>query len=399
MNTKNNNFYLNSFLFLILIFLYYLVSENYLVFYVGRYFDGCDMMWSPSSLYLQNINVFDIYFSELKDNYIHCSNYPSYSISNIFFMLPLGAFELDLAKKLWLAFNIVLIAHLYFIYKSFFSQNAFGYTLIYLIFLFSKPMIFTLAIGQYGILALWGITICIIYEKNKLVSFAGYFLSGLKYTFFPIIFFYSFYKKNFFLILLFIFINIFALSAFSFKFDSSIITNFFNPLIVGSQQGGGGGDLMSVLGNHPTFPFNYIIILATSFFYFIIFWTKTYNNTENRIIYISLITITIFRHHIYDAIFLMPMFIYLCKSKNKLKFFMIIIILYFWFVYHSNFLEEGSLIPVMYTKGFRIFNFILLNFLLIFIFLDNLKPNQSILKFKTDRLKRKFNNYDIKFKL
>ena len=66
MNTKSNNFYLNSFLFLILIFLYYLVSENYLVFYVGRYFDGCDMMWSPSSLYLQNINVFDIYFSDYR---------------------------------------------------------------------------------------------------------------------------------------------------------------------------------------------------------------------------------------------------------------------------------------------------------------------------------------------
>ena len=394
MNIKKNFFFFEFLLILILILLFFLISNNFFVFYIGRFFDGCDMMWSPSSLFLQNINVFEFYFSNLKDQYIHCSNYPSYSISNIFFMIPFGAFELNIAKKLWLLFNLILIFHLYFIFKKLFLWKENFYNFIFLIFLFSKPMILTLSIGQYGVLALWSITTAIFYDKKNLISFIGFFVSGLKYTFFPIIFFYKIYKKKYIFIILFLLLNLIALLIFSFKFKSNIIENFFNPLIVGSQQGGGGGDLMSVLGNHPTFPLNYIIVILSSFFYFIIFYKKTINNSENIIIYITLITITVFRHHIYDAIFLFPMFLYLIKSTNKTRFVLILVVLYFWFIYHSNFLEHGSILPLMYTKGFRIFNFILLNLLIIFFFLDTVKPNQKILKFNINKLKKKFETYE-----
>ncbi len=393
MNIKKQTFFFEFSLILILISLFFLISNNFFVFYVGRHFDGCDMMWSPSSLFLQNINVFEIYFSNLKNEYIHCSNYPSYSISNIFFMVPFGAFELSIAKKLWLLFNLILIFHLYHIFKKVYFDNNTYYNYFFLIFLFSKPMIFTLSIGQYGVLALWSITTTIFYEKKKLISFIGFFMAGLKYTFFPIIFYYKIIKKKYIFVSSFLLLNIASLLIFSLKFESSIIENFLNPLIVGSQQGGGGGDLMSVLGNHPVFPLNYLIVITVSFFYFIIFYNKTINNTENKIIYITLITITIFRHHIYDAIFLFPIFLYIIKSRNKTKFFLILIILYFWFVYHSNFLEQNSILPVMYTKGFRIFNFILLNLLLLFFFLHTVKPNQNILKFKINKLKKKLETY------
>ena len=218
-------------------------------------------------------------------------------------------------------------------------------------------------------------------------------MAGLKYTFFPIIFYYKIYKKKYVFIILFLLLNLTALLIYSFKFKIGIIENFLNPLIVGSQQGGGGGDLMSVLGNHPVFPLNYLTVIISSFFYFIIFYNKTVNNTENKIIYVTLITITIFRHHIYDAIFLFPLFLYLIKSSNKIKFFLILIVLYFLFIYHSNFLEQGSILPVMYTKGFRMFNFILLNMLVLFFFLDTVKPNQYIFKFKMNKLKKKFQTY------
>ena len=393
MNIKKQTFFFEFLLILILISLFFLISNNFFVYYVGRHFDGCDMMWSPSSLFLQNINVFEVYFSNLKNQYIHCSNYPSYSISNIFFMAPFGAFELSIAKKLWLLFNLILIFHIYLIFKKIYFENNNYYNYIFLIFLFSKPMIFTLSIGQYGVLALWSITTTIFYEKKKLISFIGFFMAGLKYTFFPIIFYYKIIKKKFIFVSFFLLLNIASLLIFSLKFESSIIENFLNPLIVGSLQGGGGGDLMSVLGNHPVFPLNYLIVIAVSFFYFITFYNKTINNTENKIIYITLITITIFRHHIYDAIFLFPIFLYIIKSRNKSKFFLILIILYFWFVYHSNFLEQDSILPVMYTKGFRIFNFILLNILLLFFFLHTVKPNQNILKFKINKLKKKLETY------
>ena len=393
MNIKKQNFFFEFSLILILILLFFLISNNFFVFYGGRYFNGCDMMWSPSSLFLQNINVFEIYFSNLKDQYIHCSNYPSYSLSNIFFMIPFGAFELNIAKKLWLLFNLILIFHIYFIFKKLFTEKQTYYNFIFLTFLFSKPMILTLCIGQYGVLALWAITSTIFYEKKSLISFLGFFVAGLKYTFFPIIFYYKIYKKKYVFIILFLLLNLTALLIYSFKFKIGIIENFLNPLIVGSQQGGGGGDLMSVLGNHPVFPLNYLTVIISSFFYFIIFYNKTVNNTENKIIYVTLITITIFRHHIYDAIFLFPLFLYLIKSSNKIKFFLILIVLYFWFIYHSNFLEQGSILPVMYTKGFRMFNFILLNMLVLFFFLDTVKPNQYIFKFKMNKLKKKFQTY------
>jgi hypothetical protein len=353
-------------------------------------------MWSPSSLFLKDINVFKVYFSDLRNIKIHCSNYPSYSITNIFFMIPFGFFDLNTAKKLWLVLNLFLLLNIYLIYKKYFLIKISAYNTLFIIFLFSKPTILTLSIGQYGILVLWSFTIIIFDEKNKLLKFFAYLVSGLKYTFFPIIFFFSIYKKYFLLIFLFIFINILSLIIFTLKFGDSLVNNFLFPFLVGSEQGGGGGDLMSVLGNHPSPPFNYLVLIIISFYYFLIFYTKTIGSNKNYLIFISLITITIFRHHIYDTIFLFPFLLYLISSRNYWKYPCLVIVLYFWFVYHSNFLEHGGIFPVMYTKGFRIFNFILLNLLLFYFFLDNLKLNQKFLGMKLKKIKKNFNKYEFK---
>ena len=55
------------FLSIFLISLFFLISKNFFLFYTGRFFDGCDMMWSPSALFLKNLNVFEIYFSNLRN--------------------------------------------------------------------------------------------------------------------------------------------------------------------------------------------------------------------------------------------------------------------------------------------------------------------------------------------
>ena len=386
----------NFFFILTLCALYFLITNNILVFYVGRTFDGCDMPWSPSNLYLQNIDVFKIYFSDLRNAKIHCSNYPAYSILNTFFFLPVGYFDLTIAKKIWLIINLVLLQHIYAIFYSKISINKNTYNLLFLFFLLSKPTITTLSIGQIGILVLWAFTVFFYLPKKKIWNTLAYVITGLKYSFFPIVFYFALFQKHFKKITLMIALNIFAIIIFAYKFDASLISTLLNPLIVGSQGGGGGGDLMSVLGNHPAFPFNYILIIGASFFYFYIFFHKTYRNYENDLICACLITITIFRHHIYDAIFLLPFLIYLFKSKNLWKYFCIFIIFYFWFVYQSNFLEQGGIFPVMYTKGFRIFNFFLLNFMLAYFFLDNLKPNETLWGFKLNKVKKFYNRYAIK---
>ena len=391
---------INFFFFLIFFFiiLFFLISNNFLVFYTGRYFDGCDMMWSPSSLFLKDLDVFKIYFSNLKDTLIHCSNYPSYSISNIFFMLPFSFFDLNTAKKLWLIFNLLLLLNIYTICKKYFFIKSSLYNVLFIIFVLSKPTILTLSIGQYGILVLWSFTIIILCKESKFLQLFAYLVSGLKYTFFPLIFYYSVFKKYYNFVFLFIIINTLALFIFTFKFDGSLLYNFTLPFLVGSQQAGGGGDLMSVLGNHPPPPFNYLLIIIISFFYFKIFYEKTIDNKVNHLIFISLITITVFRHHIYDAIFMLPFFLYLVKSKNYWKYAALVIVLYFWFIYHYNFLEQGGIFPVMYTKGFRIFNFILLNFLLLYFFLDNLKFDQKFCGIKLDKTKNYFDLYKFKNK-
>lgn len=385
-----NFFYFLIFLFIILFFL---ISNNLFVFYTGRFFDGCDMMWSPSSLFLKDLDVFKIYFSNLKDTLIHCSNYPSYSITNIFFMLPFAFFDLNISKQLWLAFNLLLLLNIYILYKKYFLIKISLYNSLFLIFIFSEPVILTLSIGQYGILALWSFTV-IILSKNKFLQFFGYLVSGLKYTFFPVIFYYSIVKKYYFFVLLFVIINSLALFIFTFKFDGSLVQNLIFPFLVGSQQGGGGGDLMSVLGNYPPAPINYLLIIIISFFYFKIFYEKTISNKLNHLIFISLITITIFRHHIYDAIFMLPFFLYIFKTRNYLRYPALLIVLYFWFIYNSNFFEQNGIFPLMYTKGFRIFNFILLNLLLLYFFLDNLKLNQTFLGIRLKKIKKIFNQYE-----
>jgi len=386
-----------TFFFLtLLVLLFFLISENFFLFYTGRFFDGCDMMWSPSSLFLKDSNVFEIYFSKLKNTEIHCSNYPSYSISNIFFMLPFGFFELNIAKKLWLALNLFLLLNIYLIYNKYFFVKSSLYNILFAIFLLSKPTILTLSIGQYGILVLWAFTTIVFNEKNKFLQFFAYFVSGLKYTFFPIIFYFSLYKKYFLFIFLFIVINILFLIIFTLKFEGSLISNFMLPFLVGTEQGGGGGDLMSVIGNHPSPPLNYLLIIIISFFYFFIFYKKTETSNKNQLIFISLITITIFRHHIYDAVFLFPFLLYLINSKNYWKYPCLAIIFYFWFIYHSNFLEHAGILPVMYTKSFRVFNFILLNLLLLYFFLDNLKLNQTFLGIRLLKIKKIFNHYEFR---
>ena len=396
MITNKINIDFSLFLVIILATLFFLVPTNFFLFYVFDYFNGCDMMWSPSSLFIKNLDVFEIYFSESKNILIHCSNYPSYSISNIFFMLPLGYFELNVAKKIWLAINLILLFHIYKIYKYQFYLRPYIYNFIFLFFLISKPTIYTLSIGQYGILALWSFTIIFFFQRNKFLQFFAYFISGLKYTFFPLIFYYSIFKRKFIFIFFFCIINFLFLIIFTYKFNGLLINNLMYPFLVGSQQGGGGGDLMSVLGNYPKPPFNYLLIIIISFIYFQIFYKKTVESNQNHLIFVSLITITIFRHHIYDAVFLLPFLLYLVKSKNFLKFPAIIIVLYFWFIYHSNFLGQNGIFPVVYTKGFRIFNFILLNLLLLYFFLDNLKMNQTFLGVKLKKIKKNFKQYEFK---
>lgn len=388
----------NIFLLLILVFFYFLISNNYFSFYVGRYFDGCDMPWSPSNLYLQNIDVFKIYFSHLKNIKIHCSNYPAYSILNIFFFLPIGYFELTVAKKIWLCINLIFLFHIYIIIykKKIINKNI--YNFLFLFFLFSKPTITTLSIGQMSVMILWAFVIFFYLQNKKILSSAAYLIIGLKYSFFPIVFYYSLFSKLFKRIILITLINILAVIIYTYKFETSVISTLINPLTVGSEGGGGGGDLMSVLGNHPIFPINYIIIIGASFFYFYIFFYKTHRNNENNLICASLITITIFRHHIYDTIFLFPLLIYLIKSKNNWRYLCVIIIFYFWFIYQSNFLEQNGIFPIMYTKGFRIFNYFLLNILLLYFFLDNLKLNQTLCGLKLQKIKKYFDRYEFKIK-
>ena len=89
-------------------------------------------------------------------------------------MIPFGFFDLNTAKKLWLVLNLFLLLNIYLIYKKYFLIKISAYNTLFIIFLFSKPTILTLSIGQYGILVLWSFTIIIFDEKNKLLKFFSY---------------------------------------------------------------------------------------------------------------------------------------------------------------------------------------------------------------------------------
>ena len=77
-----------------------------------------DLKWSGSNLFLQNKNVYEIFYSGNYENQIIKSQFPNYLVSSLYFHLPFGYFNFKTAGFIWTSFTFLLLIHSYLIYEK-----------------------------------------------------------------------------------------------------------------------------------------------------------------------------------------------------------------------------------------------------------------------------------------
>ena len=367
---KNFDLKLFFIFLIILIFIQFSYQFNLLNIY-NLNFSFNDLKYSGSNLFLENENIYEIYFNDPFDKRIKYSQYPNYSITSIYFHLPLGFFSFDLAKIIWRIFSIILLAHTYIILSNLDLETKNQNFIIFfsmIILIISKPFNVLINTGNFSIVCFWAYIFFFIGKKYNI--FISLLISSIKYSFAPILIFYAFYKKNFLQIFLVILFTIFLLSHFSYKFDYDFIKLMIAPLKIGASSTASGFlDFQTLLGNHPNneiLRYLLLFLLSFSFFYFIL--NKTNRSGLFDLSIVSILTILFFKHLYYDVVFLLPTLIYSFKIKSKYKYTLILVILYYWFVAYLDIFEFFK-----YWKSFILFNNILLMTCLGILIFTNLK--------------------------
>jgi len=352
-------------LFLIFFFILILIQISHqisLPYLYNLNYNFQDLKWSGAKLFLENLNVYEIYFDNPSDKRIKDSQYPNYSIGSIYLHLPFGFMSWDFAILAWRVLSTILIMHIYILLSrnkfNIENQNFIIFVSMLLLIL-SKPFNVLINNGNFSLLCFWSF-IYYFFGKNINI-FITLFFSSVKYSFFPILFFYSLLNKYFIQIFLVLFLSFLLAINFSIKFDTSFFEVLFSPIIVGeSSTASGFLDYQTFLGNHPNNLYiRYFLIIFSSFFIFFLIYKNTNRNKLFDLVLISFVTIIFYKHLYYDMVFLLPFFIYSFKIKSKIKYVPVFIIFYFWFLSYSDILNS-----IKYWKSFLIFN----NFMLLTCF-------------------------------
>lgn len=358
---KNNSKTLFIIYFIFLCLIQFSYQFNLFNFYQIN-FNMNDLKWSGSKLFLQDLNVYEIYIHNKFDPRIKFSQYPNYSILSIYFHLPIGLFDWNKVAIVWRIFSILLMSHIFIILINanlkIKDQNLVIFFSM-LLLIFSKPFQILINNGNFSIVCFWAFIFYFFGKKNNI--FISLLISSIKYSFAPIIFLHSFLNKNYLNIFLVIFLSLIALIHFSIKFDVNFIETMISPLKIGATSTASGYlDLQTFLGNHPNNSIlRYLIIILISILLFLFLFKNSNRSQLFDLCIVTFVTLLLFKHLYYDMVFLLPFLIYSFKIDNKIKYLPIIIIIYFWFIsYNEYFLE------IRYWKSFLIFN----NFALITVF-------------------------------
>ena len=354
----------------ILIFIQFSYQFSFLDIYNINY-SFQDLKYSGSKLFLNDENIYKIYLDDPSDQRILGSQYPNYSITSIYFHLPLGFFSFDLANIIWRVFSIILLAHIYLILSNY-ELNIknkdfilFG-SMIFLIF--SKPFHVLINTGNFSIVCFWAYIYFFFGKKYNI--FISLLISSIKYSFAPFLIFYAFYKKKFLQIFSVFLLTIFLLFHFSYKFDYNFIKLMIAPLQIGASSTASGFlDFQTLLGNHPNNEIlRYLLLFSLSFSFFYIIFKKTNRSSLFDLSIVSILTILFFKHLYYDVVFLLPTLIYSFKIKSKYKYILILVIFYYWFVAYLDIFEFFK-----YWKSFILLNNILLMTCLSILIFTNLR--------------------------
>tara|TARA_A100001015_G_scaffold261964_1_gene307815 strand:- start:991 stop:2106 length:1116 start_codon:yes stop_codon:yes gene_type:complete len=364
----------NNILFVFYIFL--LIYTNVLIIndtffnYIYRSANFSDLQWSPSVLFLENIDVYKSFFENNLRDLIHESGFPNYSTSSIYIHLIISKMSFENANKFWFILFTFLMIILYKILKKKTELKDIEVFLILSFFIFSKPYMILLSSAQFSLISFFSFFLYFFYKNKK--KFIGFFLISVKYSFFPIILFYDIIKhKSIKFTLYTLILSLIFVLHYSFYFESSFFNNLIAPLLIAKETTASGVlDLQTLMGNHPKNDFiRYIILIFIGVSGLLIILNYTKRNTIFDLSICSLLTLLIFKHLYYDFVFLLPVLIYATLHTKKIaKYIIFLIVFYFWFIYLNNFT-----LSFLYSKIFMLVNFIFINILLGIVVITNLK--------------------------
>jgi len=356
---------------------YFLMKNNYFGSYCPDCgFRGEDFIYLPLRALINGINPYK--FEDLNFLFNYASaidawpNGPVYGLVYYFIFLPFGFLEFYKVKEIWLIINCLIIIHTFIIiYKNVnISENKIIF--VYITFLFSKSTVYSIALGQYTLIAFYGFTY-IFFGKNFFFQTFLIICALAKFVFAPVIGLYLILKKKYLLIILLIIANVFAILLFSYTFDYPLIKSALNQFIYPSKKYSSGAfDLMTLIGNYPKPPLNFFLIIILTSFFYIYYYRNTKRNSLTDLASVSLITLIFIKHLYYDLIFLLPFLIFLFTEKkiNKVQ---TSIIIYFYFFYFNDLTYS----EIRYNKFFMLINFFIASYNLYYLFTKT-KKNEEI---------------------
>lgn len=342
-------------------------------------FTSSDFLWVPTKMLTENVNFYQLVIDELylSDPLFEGGrkyfNAPVYTILHYYIMYPLGLTSFNVAKEIWLIINCAIIAHTILLISANTKVSKKKIILILFIFLFSKSLVYSVALGQFSIICLYAF-VCYFFMKNKVIKIFTIIFAFTKLTFSPILGIYLLLKKEKLIIALLFSTHLLAVIFFSFQTGGDIIKNFFYQFSIPQKyQTSGAIDFMTIIGNNPPPPFNFILTIIVSSFFYILYYKNTKRDELSDLCAISLFTIIFIRHLYYDMVFLLPMLFLLFREKKINKTCLLIIIYFFYFYFNS--ITYGS---IRYNKFFMIINFFIIFFNVYYLYKKNKIKNNLI---------------------
>ncbi len=147
-----------------------------------------DFQWSPSRYLLQHKNPYQLYLAhragELKDNPFPLSQVPNYPASALLALWPLAALDLDTAKWLWAAANVLMGVGCVFLLARTTGANMVAALGLLGLFFMSTPVRNSIGNGQQGLFSLFFFLLAVHFQIGKRTPLAAVCLAAcwLKFT-------------------------------------------------------------------------------------------------------------------------------------------------------------------------------------------------------------------------
>jgi len=324
-----------------------------------------DFQWSPAVAFWKGINPYDISISSERNNYIILTQDPNYLHALYILFYPFTNLSFNISKGIWAVLNIVFAILSIWVSKKFFQLTINEVLLVSIIFFCSTPFTNNIGNGQHSLAILLSV---LLYwsSKHNLNKIISLFIIGLKYSFAPFYFLHAIAKNKIFIPIV---IFLYLLSAFLFSYilkENFTLIGLIKPLSVAQNKTSYGvSDFYSLIKLFFNLPFYFTI--GISLFLAVIIHLVFYQyENEFHISILSIASLLLFYHLIYDYVFLLPLLIQFIKNFDKMSIFVKLVLstCLFYFFYFYKILFKLNLENHLYTKLFStsilLFTFILL---------------------------------------